>query len=167
MQVTLLVLTVTINHKIILLMMLFITFWCKRLKTDPYREICIYTTCLKPSFAKYNPNKLIYICYCYWPVWLNGWVFVYKLNGSGFESIFSHLNFRFCTCFEQGFLDIQATIECGFTLKGIRDMRRTYSQFNHALKKSDIFKMAEVIFQEVWWEPKSITICYMTMFPVL
>ena len=26
------------------------------------------------------------------------------------------------------FLDIQATIECGFTLKRVRDMERTYSQ---------------------------------------
>ena len=39
-------------------------------------------------------------------------------------------------CFEQGdfapasskeFLDIQANIECGFTLKRVRDMTRTYS----------------------------------------
>ena len=28
------------------------------------------------------------------------------------------------------FLDIQATIECGFTLKRVRDMTRTYSQTN-------------------------------------
>ena len=27
------------------------------------------------------------------------------------------------------FLDIQATIECGFTLKRVRDMTRTYSQY--------------------------------------
>ena len=32
------------NHKIILLMMLFITSWCKPLKTNPYREIRIYAT---------------------------------------------------------------------------------------------------------------------------
>ena len=30
------------------------------------------------------------------------------------------------------FLDIQATIECGFTLKRIRDMIRTYSQRDDA-----------------------------------
>ena len=36
------------------------------------------------------------------PVWLNGWVFVYELSGCGFESSCSHLNFRFCACFEQG-----------------------------------------------------------------
>ena len=36
-----------------------------------------------------------------WPVWLNGWMFVYELSVSGFESSCSHLNFRFRTCFEQ------------------------------------------------------------------
>ena len=36
-----------------------------------------------------------------WPVWLNDWVFVYKLSGCGFESRCSHLNFRFRACFEQ------------------------------------------------------------------
>ena len=36
-----------------------------------------------------------------WPVWLNGWVFVYELSGCGFESSCSHLNFRFCPCLEQ------------------------------------------------------------------
>ena len=30
------------------------------------------------------------------------------------------------------FLDIQATIECGFTLKRVRDMIRTYSQKYHS-----------------------------------
>ena len=28
-----------------------------------------------------------------WPVWLNGWVFVYELSGCGFESHCSHLLF--------------------------------------------------------------------------
>ena len=37
-------------------------------------------------------------------VWLNGWVFVYKLCGWGFESSCSHLNFRFRACFKQGVL---------------------------------------------------------------
>ena len=35
---------------------------------------------------KYSENSSII-----WPVWPNGWVFVYKLNGSGFESNCSHL----------------------------------------------------------------------------
>ena len=36
-----------------------------------------------------------------WPVWLNGWVFVYELSGCGFESRCSHLNFRYRVCLEQ------------------------------------------------------------------
>ena len=32
------------------------------------------------------------------------------------------------------FLDIQATIECGFTLKRVRDMIRTYSQMHRTDK---------------------------------
>ena len=36
------------------------------------------------------------------PVWLNGWVFTYELSGCGFESSYSHLNFRFWACFAQG-----------------------------------------------------------------
>ena len=47
-----LVLTVTINYRIMLLMMLFITSWCKPLQTVPSKEICVYATWLNPSFAK-------------------------------------------------------------------------------------------------------------------
>ena len=39
-----------------------------------------------------------------WPVWLNGWVFVYELSACGFESSCSHLIvllfLRFCFCFQ-------------------------------------------------------------------
>ena len=38
----------------------------------------------------------------YWPVWLNGLVFVNELNGCGFESCCCHLNFRYDACFQQG-----------------------------------------------------------------
>ena len=37
-----------------------------------------------------------------WPVWLNGWVFVYELSGCGFKPRCCHLNFRYGACFEQG-----------------------------------------------------------------
>ena len=37
-----------------------------------------------------------------WSVWSNRCVFIYELSGSGFESSYSHLNFRFGACFEQG-----------------------------------------------------------------
>ena len=36
----------------------------------------------------------------FWPVRRNGWVFVYKLSGYGFESRCCHLNFRYGACFE-------------------------------------------------------------------
>ena len=48
---------------------------------------------------KYSQNSSII-----WPVWLNGWVFVYELNGCGFKPRCCHLNFRYGTCFEQGVL---------------------------------------------------------------
>ena len=35
------------------------------------------------------------------------------------------------------FLDIQTTIECGFTLKRVRDMKRTYSQMHRTDKYSE------------------------------
>ena len=37
---------------------------------------------------KYSQHSLII-----WQVWLDGWVFVYKLSGCGFESRCIHLNF--------------------------------------------------------------------------
>ena len=46
---------------------------------------------------KYSQHSTIIL-----PVWLNGRVFVYELSGCGFESSFSHLNFRFRACFQQG-----------------------------------------------------------------
>ena len=36
------------------------------------------------------------------PVWLNAWVFVYHLNGCGFESRCSYLKLRNRACIEQG-----------------------------------------------------------------
>ena len=37
-----------------------------------------------------------------WKVWVNGWVFVYELNGCEFLSSCSHVNVRYGACFEQG-----------------------------------------------------------------
>ena len=44
MEVTLLVLTVTVNRRIRLLMMLFFTSLCKPLKTDSTKAMCAYAT---------------------------------------------------------------------------------------------------------------------------
>ena len=68
--------------------------------------------------------------------WLNGWVFVYKLIGCGFDSRCSHLNFRFRACFEQAVFDIQATFECEFTLRRVRDMIRTHNESRWKFKGS-------------------------------
>ena len=63
-----------------------------------------------------------------WLVWPNGSVLVDKLSGSVFESSCSHLKTSdFASALRNEFLDIQATIECGFTLKRVHDMTRTYS----------------------------------------
>ena len=53
-------------------------------------------------------------------------MFVYDLIGCEFESRCSQLDIA--PVLSEEFLDIQATIECGFTLKRVRDMIRTYSQ---------------------------------------
>ena len=43
-------------------------------------------------------------------------------------------------------LDIQATIECGFTLKRVRDMIRTYSQMH----RTDKYSQHSSIIWPVW-----------------
>ena len=40
-------------------------------------------------------------CSITWSVWVNGWVFLYRQSGCGFES-HCHLNFRYRPSFEQG-----------------------------------------------------------------
>ena len=60
-----------------------------------YDMIITYSQMHRPD--KYTQHSSII-----WPVWLNGWVFVYKLSGCGFESCWCHLNFRYGAGFEQG-----------------------------------------------------------------
>ena len=80
---------------------------------------------------------------CYYhdtrPALLNGWVFAYELSGCGFKSLRCHLNSRYRACFEHGVLDIQATIECRFTLKCERDMIIIYSQMHRTDKHSQLW----------------------------
>ena len=66
-----------------------------------YDMIITYSQMHRPD--KYTQHSSII-----WPVWLNGWVFVYKLSGCGFESCWCHLNFRYGAGFEQGVPYIQA-----------------------------------------------------------
>ena len=44
------------------------------------------------------------------------------------------------------FLDIQATIECGFTLKRVRDMTRTYSQMHRTDSLYPAFILKAILF---------------------
>ena len=44
------------------------------------------------------------------------------------------------------FLDIQATVECGFTLKLVRDMKKTYSQMH----RTDKYSQHSSIIWRVW-----------------
>ena len=58
-----------------------------------------------------------------WPVWLNGWVFVYIVSGCEFEYCCIHLNFRHQACFKQ-------RVFLNFSLTRVGDIIRTY---NHTI----------------------------------
>ena len=64
------------------------------------------------------------------PVWLNEWVFVYQLNVFGSSPVEVTLTSDMAPLLRKKYLDIQATIECGFTMKRLRNMKRTYSQMH-------------------------------------
>ena len=60
------------------------------------------------------------------PVWLNGWVLIYKLSCCGFKSTCSHWNFRFRGCFEQVFPRQSVNYRVWIHSEARRDMIRTY-----------------------------------------
>ena len=76
-------------------------------------------------------------------------MFVYELSYCRFESSCSHLKTSdLALALSREFFDIQATIECEFTLKRVRDMIRTYSQNCLDSKKEayvDIFEIRKSI----------------------
>ena len=70
---------------------------------------------------------------------------------SAFDCIVAcHLNFRFLACSYKKFLDIQATIKCGFTLKRVRDMIRTYSQMHCTDKCSQHSSIIWLVWLNGW-----------------
>ena len=82
-------------------------------------------------------KELNWLSDCTWTQTHNHLVHIRTLNqwsnGCRFESSCSHLNFApdsldFAPALSKEFLDIQAIIECGFTLKRVREMIKTYSQ---------------------------------------
>ena len=56
----------------------------------------------------------------------------------------------FAPASSKDFLDIQATIECGFTLKRLRDMIRTYSQMHRTNKYSQHSSIIWSVSLNVW-----------------
>ena len=52
----------------------------------------------------FSSQKIDFHWRYYNQVMINGWVFICKLSGCGFESSCSHLTFRYRTCFKQGVL---------------------------------------------------------------
>ena len=61
------------------------------------------------------------------PVWVKCCVFVYEIGGCGFESVEVTETSDIVSVLSKEFLELQAVIECGFTLKRVRDMIKTYS----------------------------------------
>ena len=51
-------------YRIILLLKLFTTSWCKLLEADPSREVCTYAIWVKAFFPNTHPDKLICVCCC-------------------------------------------------------------------------------------------------------
>ena len=96
---------------------------------------CMFLTC-QVCVSEWIRSKYSQPSSMIWPIGPKGWVFVYELSGSGFESSCSHLNFIFQTALHKEFFDIQATIECGFTLKWVRHMIRTYNEMHRTDKYS-------------------------------
>ena len=67
-------------------------------------------------------------------------MFVSELSGCGFSGC-SHLNFRCAPDSSNEFLDIQENMKCGFTLKRVLDMIRSYSQLLAILQCTSITSM--------------------------
>ena len=80
----------------------------------------------------------------------NGWVFVYELSGFRFQSHCTNLNFRYPPCLEHRVIWHFRNIECGFTVKRIRDMIGTYSQMHRNYKYSQLSSIIWSVWQNGW-----------------
>ena len=71
-------------------------------------------------------------------VWLNGSVLVYEISGCGVRISLLSLKLQTWRLLRaRRFLTFRQTIECRFTLKLVRDMIITYSQFSSYRKIDD------------------------------
>ena len=77
-------------------------------------------------------------------------MFIYKLSGCWFESCYSHLYLNIVPISSKEFLDIEANIECGFSLKRVPDMMRGYSQMYRTDKYSQLSSIICSVWQNGW-----------------
>ena len=64
-------------------------------------KLANWLTCVVSTYLYIAFYCMFLSCHvCDWPIWLNSWVFVYKLSGCGFKFRFSHLNVRYYACSE-------------------------------------------------------------------
>ena len=87
------------------------------------------------------------------PVWLNCWVLVYKLSGCRFTSCCTHLNFRYCTCFDQGGPwhsgNYRVCIHCEMHTWHDKNIQAINSHQKILTKKSPMVKNPESIYKEI------------------
>ena len=65
------------------------------------------------------------------------WLYVLLMLRFHLQTKWFWLHLNFVPASSKEFLDIQVSIECGFTLKRVRDMARTYSQMHRTDKYSE------------------------------
>ena len=64
-------------------------------------KLANWLTCVVSTYLYIAFDCMFLSCHvCNWPIWLNNWVFGYKLSGCGFKFRFSHLNVRYYACSE-------------------------------------------------------------------
>ena len=73
---------------------------CTSFRVNPHSIVCLNVKNILARSRRYirslrdiNINEIKYSQHSslIWPVWLNGWVFVYELNGCGFKSRYCHI----------------------------------------------------------------------------
>ena len=101
---------------------------------------------IKSYNQMHRTDKYSQHCSIMWPVWLNGWVFVYELSGCGFVSRCSHLIFRYAACFKQG-----VPWYSGNCRVWIQSQTRTrHDKIIHEMRRTDKYSQHWSIIWPVW-----------------
>ena len=98
--------------------------------------LCLYQKKKLTNLGKYIRYRPLKFMGHQWPIDAKG------LTAG--NNKFSHLNSDIAPVSSKEFLDIQATIACGFALKRVRDMIRTYRQ-NNSVNGAMVITMNRVI----------------------